>query len=417
MNTFLDWLQRRLKTDVRYLASGSFWLNLNFVITSLFSFLLSIAFAHFVPKDVYGTFHYIISLGGIITALTLSGMNSAVVLAVAQNNEGTFKRSIIAQAKWSVVPFIVALCMSGYYFYNNNTILAISLIIISVLVPISSVANTYSAFLHGKKDFRSSFYYGLIINAIYYGILFITILFTNNVLLISLAFFIATTLGNVVSYILTFIKYKPNNLVDEKSITYGKHMSVMGGFGMIASKIDSVLVFHYTGAVDLAIYTFAKIIPERVTGLFKSVGSVALPKFAQRNEQEIRATVLPKTILFAIFIFVSCLFYILIAPFVFRTFLPNYVDAIVYTQVFSLTILIAAANLPVSALIAHRLQSRLYIFNIINTIVQISVLFVLIVPFGIWGAVYAKIIFSIFYVLFALVLFLIPHKSQDLTLK
>ena len=49
----LKWLGGYTKTDVVYAASGSFWNTLSQVILSFSSFLLAIAFAHFVSKEAY----------------------------------------------------------------------------------------------------------------------------------------------------------------------------------------------------------------------------------------------------------------------------------------------------------------------------------------------------------------------------
>ena len=48
-------------TDMIYLAKGGFWLTLGQIISSVSSFALAVAFANFLPKEVYGNYKYIIS--------------------------------------------------------------------------------------------------------------------------------------------------------------------------------------------------------------------------------------------------------------------------------------------------------------------------------------------------------------------
>ena len=43
-----------------------------------------------------------------------------------------------------------------------------------------------------------------------------------------------------------------------------------------------ILAFHYLGAVELAIYSFAIAPPEQIKGVFKFLGTLALPKFSKR---------------------------------------------------------------------------------------------------------------------------------------
>ncbi|MGH7174938.1 MAG: hypothetical protein ACREGR_01095, partial [Minisyncoccia bacterium] len=85
---FLRWSEKYTKTDMVYLAGAGFWSNLNFVIVSVFALLLSIAFANFLPKDVFGLYQYLLSLSALLTAITLASMNFAVSQSVARGFEG-----------------------------------------------------------------------------------------------------------------------------------------------------------------------------------------------------------------------------------------------------------------------------------------------------------------------------------------
>ena len=99
----LRFLERYTKTDMVYLAKNSFWMNSNTVITSGFSFILSIAFAHLVSKETYGVYQFLISISSIIGGLTLIGMNSAVTQAVARGFEGVLRESVKVQLKFGLL--------------------------------------------------------------------------------------------------------------------------------------------------------------------------------------------------------------------------------------------------------------------------------------------------------------------------
>src|SRR5689334_12787395 len=69
----LRWSERYMKTDMVYLAKGSFWLTLGQVAASASGLLLVIGFANLLPKEVYGTYKLILSLAGIIASFSLTG--------------------------------------------------------------------------------------------------------------------------------------------------------------------------------------------------------------------------------------------------------------------------------------------------------------------------------------------------------
>jgi short subunit fatty acids transporter len=57
--------EKYTKTDMVYLLKGGFWLNLNNVISSGLSFVLSILFAKYVSKEAYGSYQFLISFASI----------------------------------------------------------------------------------------------------------------------------------------------------------------------------------------------------------------------------------------------------------------------------------------------------------------------------------------------------------------
>jgi len=57
----LRYSERYTQTDMVYFASGGFWLLLGQFISTISAFLLLIAFANFLPKEVFGTYQYILA--------------------------------------------------------------------------------------------------------------------------------------------------------------------------------------------------------------------------------------------------------------------------------------------------------------------------------------------------------------------
>lgn len=385
-------LEKHLQTDMAYLTKGSFWLNLNFLISSLLAFLLYIVMAKILPKETYGLYQYVLSLATIFSAFSLTGMGSAITQSVARGNEGDFTRSLLPQLKWSLISSCLALITGIYYLYQGNKFLFVSLIIMAVSLPFINSTNTYIAFFTGKREFKKIFTYSSIFNIIYTIVIIITIFITKNPINIVLSYFLISAGINTTLYIRTLKKNKPNQLFDKDTTSYAKHLSFMNIIGILVGKIDSIIVFQYLGAVNLAIYTFAKIIPEKIGGLLKSFGIIAFPKFAEKNIIDIRNGIIKKTYVFIGFALIFSVLYIFTAPTIFKVFFPNYIESVGYSQLFSLTLITSAASLPVYALISQKLKKKLYILNTLSPLIQLLIMLIMVYFWGIWGLIISKII-------------------------
>ncbi len=410
--SLLRWSERYTKTDMIYFSKSIGWLNLSFIFVSIVGFGLSVIFAHFVSKDVYGTYQYILSISGIITAFTLTGMNPAVVRSVAQGNDGDLRYTTNIQFKWSILPFIISLGIGGYYFVMGNNTIALFALIIGAVIPITNATNTFLPYLNGKKDFKTTFIYNTILYG-FYALSMTAIIFWKPTLFsLVLGYFISNMLVNVVLY---FRVVRPIPLGAPRgtdTISYGKHLSVINFLGTISGRVDNILIFHYLGPIELAIYSFAKVFPDRLGGVFKSIGSIALPKFAEQKIASVRSTILAKTLQLIFIILLLIVVYMIAAPYLYMLFFPKYTDAISYSRIFSLSLITAAANIPIAALIAQKLKKQLYIFNIIHPLISMTLIFIGVYFYGIWGVILARVFSGILYLFLSVILILYEANTK-----
>ena len=402
--SLLHWSEKYLKTDMVYLVQGGFWLVFGQVISSLSVFLLAIAFANILPKEIYGIYKYILSMAAILGIFSLTGMNTAVSQAVSRGLEGVFKKSFWVQMKWALIMFFVSLAFGIYYFIQGNQTLAISFLIIGSFSPLLNSANTYAAFLNGKKDFKKITQYNVLSVTFSSLILLFTVLITEKPVLLILAYFISNTIANVFFYIKTLHVFKPNEKQSEETISYGKHLSLMNIISIIANYLDSVLIFHFLGAANLAIYSFAIAPPEQIKGLFKNISSLALPKFSENTKEEIKKTIFRKVIVLGLVITTVVLLYIMFAPLVYKIFFPKYLESIFYSQIYAISLIAIAVYLPSSALQAQMATKELYFFNFWTSLIQIILLIIFIYFWGILGAVISRILGRFINLIFSLIL-------------
>lgn len=408
--TILRKTEKYTRTDMVYFAKGSFWLTLGHVIAVSSSFFLAIAFANLLPKEAYGTYKYILSIAGIIMALSLTGFKTAVVQSVARGFEGILRSAFWINLRWSMGMPAVSLAGAVYYFINGNNTLAVSLLVIGFFSPLLSSSGLYSMFLTGKKEFRATATYEAINNIIPALSLFCALLITNDPVALVFVYFFSITAISLTLYLHTLWKHKPADTIDPSSISYGKHLSAMNILGTIAVYVDRILVFHYLGAAQLAIYAFATIMPEQIkTLLLKNIAGLALPKFSERSMQEIKENVVRRTIQAGLAIVMITALYIITAPYIFKVFFPQYFESVVYSQLFSLSLLAALYVVPINILQSQNMTKTLYHFNTITPIVQIILLFLLTSSYGLIGAIAAQIAARFFTLVFSLVLLARTH--------
>jgi len=394
----LRWSEQYTKTDMVYLTKGGFWLTLGQIVSLLSAFLLAVIFANLLSKETYGIYKYALSLSGVLTALTLTGMSTAVYQAVARGFEGTFKKSFWIQLRWGIIVFSTAMAGGLYYFVQKNNLLALIFIFIALTLPISTSANTYVAFLSGKKEFKKTTQYNIISILIYSGIIFITLLLTKNPLWLVLIYLISTTGTNLFFYLYSIKKFKPNKKDDPESISYGKHLSLINVLGIAANSLDGILLFHFLGSVPLAIYSFATAPVDQIKGLFKNVPTLATPKIALQTMEKTDAIIRKRFLQLLLIGALITIIYIILIPYFFKIFFPKYLNAIPFSQLFALNIIFIPINSLLSAVsntkFIHMPKVWLYRLNIIDQIVLIGSLLLLTPIFGIAGTIASRIILS-----------------------
>ncbi|HVX90792.1 MAG TPA: oligosaccharide flippase family protein [Candidatus Paceibacterota bacterium] len=417
LHAVLRWSERYTKTDMVYLFTAGWWVNLNFVIVSLLSLLLSIALANLLPKETYGLYQYLLSLSALVGALMLGGMGNAVTQAVARGYEGALRSAVGVQLRWGMVPALLSLVGAGYYFLHGNMDVAFGLGCIAVATPLVNAFSTYNAYLTGKREFRQSFYYSSIVTGAYYAAIFVSLLFLRSAPLLLLVNLGVNAVASAYVYWLTLRRYQPGTATDPGMIPYGSHLSVMSGFSTLLSQLDSVLVFHFLGPVPLAVYSLATAIPERAGGAFNFIGTALLPKLANHSHDHIRQNILPKLARLAALSAAGAIAYAVFAPFLFHLVFPQYASAIPYTEAYALIImLMTVLNTLTTVFVAMGKKRELYALTVGNPVVLLVFQVPLLLTFGVMGMIVARMAADALAIVVGMVL-LVRDASRETALR
>ena len=403
-----------LKTDMVYLTKGGFWLSLGHGVAMLAGFFISIAFANLFPKESFGTYKFILSMVAMLGAFSLTGIGVAITQAVARGNGGSLRQGFRINLKWSIGIFLGGLALSIYYYVNGNPLLSFSFFLAGILSPITSSASLYGAHLLGKKDFRRSALYGMIHNIAPAGVLIFALYLYQSLPVIITVYFFIGALVSLFLYNQTLRAYRhENDKKDPELVSYSGHLSVMDIIGKIASLLDKVLIFHYLGAAPLAVYAFAIAPVEQLQGGKKILSTLIMPKLSGRSFEELQKSAPRKALLLTIYALGLAGIYVVLAPYFYKFFFPQYLDSVFYSQIYSLTLLAVSGTMFNETLMAHKKKNEMYLHRTIVPVVQITLFLTLLPMFGLMGLVITHVIIRSLASLLGYYLVMYPFKSAS----
>ena len=384
-------VERFVKTDIRYLLRGGFWLAAGQLVNALIGLALAVIFANFLPKEIYGVYRYLLSLAGVISAFTLTGLGTAVVRAVARGFDGTVRLAFKTKMKWSATAWLVALGGSFYYFLHNNYTLALSLLVISFTLPLIESGKLFGHSFVGKKDFRRSAIASVLYNFVPAAALVFIVFFTQKPVWLVLAYFSLSAMIALLLYQWS-LKRLTNNRVDDQAINYGKKLTLIDLTAGVAAYFDQIVVFHFLGAASLAAYSLAFVVPNKIKGVLRLPGQLALPKFSQRKPWEIKADLPRRLAVMSGIIFLVMAAYVLLTPLIFQVAFPKYQESIFYSQLAALVMIGSLMPVINAAWSAHRRVRAMAIINLADPLLKVLLVIGLGYWLGLLGVVVARVV-------------------------
>ncbi len=381
---------KRFDIDLRYFLGSGFYLNLNTIVGAASALVLSVFFARFLSKEVFGQYSFVVSVVSIASLFALPGMRTAVVQSVARGFFGNYRVGLRICLKWSLLGSLSLAGFSLYYFFSGATALWIGFLLAAVLFSPQSVSYFYPSYLAGAKQFKTSALY-FSIYSLASVLMFIAAVFLWGTLpaLIGV-YFLSHILVSGVFTLRIYFRLK-EDLVDVEAVRFGKHLSAVEALQTVAFYADNVLVGALLGFEELAVYTFAKILPEQVKSFARNIGELALPQLSQMSKADVGRSLMRKSWQFSAVMGVLVVAYIVAAPFLYKLLFPQYSDAVVYSQALALSV-----TFPVIlfnyAFQAHLLKRETFVGNVGSSFIQIFLLLALTPLYGLVGAVAARIL-------------------------
>ncbi len=372
---------------------GNFWLTASRVVSVGSGMILTIAFANLLSKEVFGTYKYVIAIAGFFTAFSLSGLSLALSKSVAQGKQDIVRSLFGTSVKWSIPASIAALLAALYYFYKGNVELGTGLALIAACTPFLNGFGLYKGLLSGKGDFKSLAVWSIPRNIIPIIALVTTLLVTKSTIAIVVVYFISNFIAGWATYAWSLHKYKIGNSQDgvKETVEYSKHLSFLALFIQASSQIDLLLLWHFTGPAELAIYTFALAPVREMRNFSENFFPIIFPKYATKTVEEIRMSMGLRLRQMGLVSIAIAAVYILAAPLIFKIFFPQYLASVFLSQLLALAIVLQPKGLIETMFLAQGEIKKRYTVVILTNVTKIALLCVLIPTHGILGAVIGSI--------------------------
>ena len=297
----------------------------NFLINAL-SLILLYIFANYLPKETYGTYQYAIAIIGILSIFSLTGMNRAVAQSVSRGEDGVLRPTVRYQLKWNLLMFLVSLIAAGYYLYQGDAQLAITLSIMGFFAPFTAAFLTYGPFLEGKRKFSINSLFGIASTLIYIIGMSIAVFCSGQLIWLASAYALTAFVAASAFYGITLRIYDPPVSDARGTISYGWKLTFIGFLVPIVTQMDKVIVASFWGAADLAVYSLATVLPNKLMTSVKTWVGIGFPKFVDRTPEEIDQTFYHRIFQGLLVGGLIAAAYIVISPYIFKYLLPQYLD-------------------------------------------------------------------------------------------
>lgn len=402
---FLEWSQKYTKTDMTYVAKGVFWWMIGKAVVFFIYFATMAAFANWLSKETFGTYQFVVAGLTLFGIFTLPEVNTTLIKSIAQGKEGTFQLAIKNKMKWGAIGGFLSLGLAGWYFLHGNNLLAIAFLLVALFVPLKQTFQIFIYFWNGKKRFDLRAKYEIVYNGLVAFFLIATVYLTDNVLIIIITFLAGYTFFG---YLLC-LKIKSqiaNKEEDPKAISFGKNLTLINALQTATEYVDKIIVWHFLGAVPVAIYTFANQPIQKIKEALPIV-PLALPKLGESKiDEKKKKGIITKFLRLFIIAVPATVILVLTAPFLYQLFFPQYMESVVYFQTLAWLIALSPFLLLTAALITEMNKKALFITNTGAPFLKIILFLALIPHFGIWGIIAAILITEVLRGLFALYFFL-----------
>jgi len=285
----------------------------------------------------------------------------------------------------------------------------------SLFFPFYHNFDNYTAYLSGKKQFDRSARYQIIAQIIAVLVTVLVIYSSRNLTVIVIAYLFSFSLLKGYFFRIT-LREATGQKSDPSAIAFGNHMTITQIPALVKEQYDKIIIALFLSFSDLAIYSLALAFSDILNPLRSIIASLAFPKLAQMDEKTAYSEVRKRWPLVIGGFAVIGGILIALCPYIIPLFYSQkYAASVLYAQLLIVSIVISAP-VPIINKALFPSQKRikdLYKLQISSSVVGIALATLLVLNYGLMGAVVAFMLMQAFSLVCSLWLagFLSPRKT------
>lgn len=375
-------------------------------------------FTHFVDKQQYGQFQYIITIFSTLSIFALPGTTMAFTKMGALNDEQLHFKLVKLRIKSSIIGSIVILALSSY-FYDSNPELSKSFIWLIFLFPFFFSLDSYLHIFSGRENFSLKASLEVLKKLLVISSLGVAIYFQllDNLPLLMLMLLLPEIICHIIGYSILFSMKKPK-IASQNDYQYYKRytqgITFISFLGIIETKLDKLIIGTFIGLSELAIFHVSKVIQEQIKSIWSIFSTVFLPKIYKRTKKEsfkLTIIVVPFIGLF-FFIVIGAILYFL-DDIVLLWFGSNYLSSIPITRIMLYTSFVNILHTVVATyMVAQNMITELTKVRTITIVFYVLSLVILTPQYQVYGIVYSWVIKTLLASLLGFVIF-VRHGIRE----
>lgn len=381
---------KALGMDLHFYGKGSLWLTLTQVASIFTGLILSLLYARFLSKVVFGQYVFVHSLIAFFGSFAYPGLTTAVVRAVAQKREHILTQASRKTLPWATLSALPFLGLTNFYLFKTppDFTLAKTFCACFFLTIILWSYRFYEAYFTGKGQFKNYFFLSLVFNLLtIFSLGLITILLPSTFYLV----LVSLGVNAIFSFLVTQnISRKLKTIKFAlKDLNFANNLNDIRLIGNLVVYADKIIIAKFLGFEAIAIFSFAQLIPEHIRGYLKNFSILSLARMSQGQFILNKTRFFKRLGQFLILSFVCVVAYFFSAPILFHYLFPTYQEAVGLSQLYALSLLSAPVLLIFSLFEAKADTVSLRWLTYLQYSLQLLLLFLLTWRFQLLGTIAA----------------------------
>lgn len=320
----------------KYFTGGSF-LILPLVVGTLVSLVtLPIILAN-LPVAEYGKFQLVLAMQGWLGALSGPHIASGSIRGIATGAEGTFLFAFLARLKLLLIVALIGLSIAAYFYFTGSYLFFCLLTILSVfLVTGYLFQSSYLHFLIARKQFKQIAIWRVTTSVSVSAISALAAYLTHDIVMFALAQLGIVSLVSCLAWLQVVGKNKlifayKRDKVDRECLPYGLKLIPTDLVTATSARISHFIVGPFFGFINLAIFSVANKLRDRVADLIINARTLLYSDFAQADRNKLVKIINSRLKLLGAISIIFTLLFMAGGYFYIKLFLPDsYQPAIVY---------------------------------------------------------------------------------------